>query len=450
MAPLRTSPNRSHRLAVAAFGLGAALSAVGWMLVTETGRFESRPSASGALPAGIRGGASPSRSVAELQAQLRDDPDDWRGWAALGIAYIEEARVTGNPAIYPKASGAFERSLALRSDGNVAAVAGRAALANARHDFAGGLQFADKAAAMDRSDPQVNAVRGDSLIELGRYDEAFGAYQRLVDTVPGLAAYTRAAHALELQGDLDGAARSLQFALGEAFTPRDLAFARLSLGELAWNRGDLDGARQHYTSAARADPDAVGPKAGLARVHAATGAVDEAIARWLEVVERSPLPEHVGELLNLYQVTGQTTQARQQRDLLAAQRALLSANGVNGNLELALFSADHRLDLDGGLAAAESEWKRRTSIHAADALAWQLHAHGRNTEALVLANDALRLGTPNALFHFHRGMIQRALGDTESARADLRRALSLNPHFSTLHAPAATEALADLDRTASR
>jgi lipoprotein NlpI len=47
----------------------------------------------------------------------------------------------------------------------------------------------------------------------------------------------------------------------------------------------------------------------------------------------------------------------------------------------------------------------------------------------------MRLGTRSALFAFHRGMIERALGMRAAARSDLRRALSINPHFSLLWAP---------------
>ena len=446
-------PLHLNRRAVAGFGIGVALSALAWMLAIGAGesrRVQSPSTRSAGSAADSRGGTAQPRSVADLQAHLRDNPDDWRGWAALGVGYVEEGRVTGNPSLYPKADGAFDRSLSLRPEGNIAALAGRGALANARHDFGAGLRFADQAIALDGSHAQAAAIRGDALVELGRYDEAFTAYQRAVELAPGLASYTRAAYALDLQGDVDGAARNLELALGDAFTPPDLAFANYSLGELAWNRGDVAGARRHYTRAAGADPEALGPKAGLARVAAATGAVDDAIARWRDVVERGPLPEYVGELMSLYQVAGRAAEAQQELELLGAQRALLAANGVNGDLELALFSADQHVDLDQGLTAAQAEWGRRKSIHAADALAWQLHTHGRHAEALALADQALRLGTPNALFHFHRGMIERALGDTAAARRDLSRALAINPHFSTLHAPAATKALAGLGQGTRR
>lgn len=441
---------RPSRIAVAAFGIGTALGALVWVfLVSGTSRDGGTAISARPAPAASVSPSGP-RSVPDLQAHLRATPDDAPAWAALGLGYVDEARATGNPALYPKADGALDRSLALEPERNVAALAGRGALANARHDFTAGLRFADQAAALEPQNPQVAAIRGDALIELGRYDEAFAAYQQLVDLAPGLASYTRAAYALDLQGDLRGAERSLNLALGGAATPPDLAFAHFSLAELAWNRGDLEGAGRHYEAARRADPAAVGPQAGIARVAAANGATEAAVTEWRALTGRAPVPEYVGELGNLLLVSGRAAEAQPQFDLLEAQRALLAANGVNGDLEFAVFSADHEIDLDRGLAAAQAEWDRRKSIHAADALAWQLHAHGRHAEALPLADQALRLGTPNALFHFHRGMIHRSLGQAQAARDDLRRALTLNPHFSVLHAPTATANLADLDREGPR
>ena len=41
-------------------------------------------------------------------------------------------------------------------------------------------------------------------------------------------------------------------------------------------------------------------------------------------------------------------------------------------------------------------------------------------------------------------MIQLSLGNADAARRDLETALSINPHFSFLHAPTATEVLATL------
>lgn len=443
--PASSRSRRSNSSAIAALGVGVAIGALIWLFLVSGSR-ESGPrrTVRTATPSSVPGATG--RSVSDLQTHLRSTPGDWQAWAALGLGYVDEARATGDPSLYPKAEGALDRSLSLQPHDNIAGLAGRAALANARHDFAAGLRFADEAAVLDGRNPQVAAIRGDSLVELGRYDEAFAAYQQLVDLAPGIASYTRASYALDLQGDVAGAGRSLDLALREALAPKDRAFADFSLGELAWNRGDLARARRHYASAGRADPAAVGPKVGLARIDAATGDTGRAISEWRDVVGRSPLPEYVGELGNLYQAGGQAAQAQQQFDLLGVQRALLAADGVNGDLELALFSADHGVDLDRGLAAAQAEWGRRQSIHAADALAWQLHAHGRDAEALPLADRALHLGTRNALFLFHRGMIRHSLGQTTAAAEDLHRAMAINPHFSVLHASTATATLSALEQ----
>jgi hypothetical protein len=54
----------------------------------------------------------------------------------------------------------------------------------------------------------------------------------------------------------------------------------------------------------------------------------------------------------------------------------------------------------------------------------------------------LALGTRSALFRYHLGMIELALGRRAAGIRDLRTALAINPHFSILGVPAARNALA--------
>jgi tetratricopeptide (TPR) repeat protein len=117
---------------------------------------------------------------------------------------------------------------------------------------------------------------------------------------------------------------------------------------------------------------------------------------------------------------------------------------VNVDLEVALFDADHG-DPGSALAAARAEWERRHSVHVADAYAWALYASGRYGEAARMATRALDLGTRNASFLFHAGMIERARGRDGAALRLLRGALAANPRFSILHAPTAERVLAELE-----
>lgn len=392
----------------------------------------------------VRVSHPPTRGIPALQARLRAAPNDKTAWAALGTAYVEQARLTGDPTYYPKAQEALRRSLSIDSRRNAAAMTGMGALAAARHDFSTALSWGERARAMNPYNAALYGVIGDALVELGRYPEAFASFQRMVDLRPGLTSYARASYAWELQGNIPNATQALEMALQAATTPADAAFATYYLGELAWNSGDLATAARWYQESARHDASFTPASQGLAKVAAARGNIDAAITRYEQVVARLPLPQYVIELGDLYTAAGLTDKAQQQFDLLAAQTQLFRANGVNVDLEIALYDADHRADPATGLAAARAEWSRRKSVFVADALAWSLYANGRHREALTYAKSALRLGTRNASFFFHKGMIERALGKRAAAIHDLREAIAITPHFSFLWAPRVPRILEEL------
>ena len=81
--------------------------------------------------------------------------------------------------------------------------------------------------------------------------------------------------------------------------------------------------------------------------------------------------------------------------------------------------------------------RERPSIDGDDVLAWALERNGRCGEAQRYSERALRLGTLDALKIFHRGMIERCLGNRAEAKTWFRRALRVNPQFSLLWAPVA-------------
>lgn len=382
-------------------------------------------------------------AIASLQQRLREIPDDWRGFAQLGLAYVAQARVTADPSWYPKAEGVLRRSLRLQPDQNVDGALGIGALDLARHDFAAALRQGRRASELDPYSADAYGVIGDALLELGRYDRAFEAFQTMVDTRPDLASYARVAYARELVGDVSGAEGAMRMAFDAAGSPSDSAWTAYQLGELAFGSGDVGSARGWYARGLDLDPAYVPNLAGLAKVAWARGDDELAIARLTEVVARYPSAEFVVALADLYRTTGWRALAEQQEAVVAAMHELATANGVNVDLELALFDADHD-EPAGALAAARAEWARRRSVHVADAYAWALYANGRYRRASAFAERALSLGTRNALFLFHAGMIRLGLGDEAGARRYLSRALATNPNFSILYADDAARILARL------
>ncbi len=388
-------------------------------------------------------GGSLEQIIENLQSRLRLLPTDWQSFASLGLAYVQQARVTADPSYYPKAQGVLRRSLGLEREDNFAAMVGMASLAAARHDFAGALRWGEQAKAINPYNGNVYGVIGDAQVELGHYDDAFATFQQMVDTRPGVASYARVSYARELMGDVPGAIQAMEAARDIAGTPADSAWASYQLGELSFNRGDLHEARAAYARGVETDPDYVPSFAGLAKVAWARGHLRKAIAGYADVVSRYPAPEYVIALGDLYAVAGRSDQAELQYSLVRAEEELFRSNGVNIDLELALFDAAHG-DPAGALVAAGDEWAKRHSVHVADAYAWALYADGRYVEASVYAGKAMTLGYRNAQFAFHAGMIQLKLGNDAEARRLLTEAVDINPHFSIQYAPAARAALADL------
>jgi tetratricopeptide (TPR) repeat protein len=381
------------------------------------------PAAPALDPAAVAG-VDPSDLVGTLQARLRHVPGDHRAWSTLALAYVEQARITADPTFYAKADRALARAAALAPTDSVLLTA-RATLAAARHEFTTALRSSTAALRVNPYSGPAEAIRSDALTELGRYPAARRAAHRADDLDPGPSTFARLSYQAELRGDLTAATRLMRLSQQAAGTSASsYAFATFHLGELARAAGRPGPAAHHYRNALHADPAYLPALAGQARLAVARGDLATAERAYLRVVRGLPLIEYVVELGELYDATGRPGQARQQYAVATASARLAAANGVAGDLETALFQADHGRPAVA-LSAARSEWQGRQSIHTADALGWALHAAGRDRAALRFARLATRLGTRDARLVFHLGAIEAALG-VPSAGAHLRDARALD------------------------
>jgi tetratricopeptide (TPR) repeat protein len=432
--------------AAAAAGLALALLGLGSVGLFIADRTDEPPPvssrSSSALLGPTAGGEALDRTVASLQARLRQNADDWRSYADLGLAYLQKGRLTADPTWFTKAEGALSRSLSLNARENAHAVLGMGVLSLARHEFAEALEWGRQAKAFDPYDSQARGVIGDALLELGRYDQAVRAFQEMVDLRPDLSSYARVSYARELHGDVSGAIGAMREALAASGgVAEDTAWVASQLGDLYLGHGRVGQAEREYRRGAFLAPEYVLPQVGLAKVAALRGNIDEATQKLAGVIDRYPTPEFVILLGDMYGVAGRKREADQQYELVRAMQQLYRDNGVNTDLELALFNADHGVGLQGAVERARAEYRRRHSIHAADILAWTLYGTGRYREAAVYAKEALRLGTRDPLLHFHAGMIAFQLGDRAEARQHLSVALAINPNFSFLHRDVAVRTL---------
>jgi tetratricopeptide (TPR) repeat protein len=386
-----------------------------------------------------------TESIDDEILRLRDEArrtESGQAFALLGLAYQQRARETADPTDYLRSEAALRRALA-RDRRNLYALGGLGSLALARHRFADALALGRRARRLSPATARTYGLIGDALLELGRYDDAFRAYDRMASLKPGLAAYARISHARELLGDWLGAVAAMRLALDAAGSQREpLAWTHVQLGKLYFSRGRLRPAAREHRAALAVFPGYVHALDALARVEAARGRLQRAAELERAAVERNPLPEFAGFLGDVYRAQGKERLAREQYGLVGAIERVLVANGVKTDLETAAFDVDHGFRLESALARARRAQGERPSIEADGVLAWALERTGRCGEALRFSQRALRLGTLDAPKFFHRGMIELCLGREAEARRWFRRAVGLNPHFSLVWAPVARKGAA--------
>jgi tetratricopeptide (TPR) repeat protein len=411
------------------------------------GVFRDRTSAASAALAGaqatedFRAGFSLNAStpalIGDLQSRLRANPEDQHSYTLLGLAYQQRARETGDPGWYTRSDGVLRRALALDAK-DYLAVGGLGSLALSRHRFHDALALGEQARALNLYSARTFGVIGDALVELGRYPEAFRAFDTMNRLRPSLSSYARVSYGRELIGHTAAAIRAMKLAVDSATGAAEpAAWTHVQLGKLYFGHGRTAEAEREYRFALRIFPGYPYALDALAQATAARGDYRSAISLERRAVDTVPLPQYVAALGDLYRVTSRPALARRQYALIGTIQRLLKANGVRTDLEIALFQVDHGIALRHALDRARIARAERPSIDGDDVLAWALARNGRCAEALPHSRAALRLGTQDALKFFHRGYIERCLGHDLAAKSWFRRALALNPRFSLLWSPVA-------------
>jgi len=378
-----------------------------------------------------------------LQDALAADPSNAHLAAQLGGAYYQRARETADPAYYTRADEAYSEALG-NDPAQVEALAGQATLALARHDFAGGLELARRAHALEPALVAPYAPLVDAQIELGRYGAAERTLGRMLALKPNLGSYARASYYRELHGDLPGSLQAMQLAADAgAGAPEAQAYVQSLLGKLEIDLGNYGAADRAYRQALAGDPDYGPALAGRARIDAIRGEYDRAIAGYRAVIDRLPLPEYAIALSETAEAAGKLAEAERAYALVAVEARLLASGGVNTDVDLALFEADHG-SAGRAVVLGRRAMEAAPSVRSADALSWALHRAGRHAAASKISAQAMRLGSRDPFFLFHAGMIARASGDSAEARRLLGTLVTRTPRFSPLYGPRAERALGGL------
>jgi tetratricopeptide (TPR) repeat protein len=371
----------------------------------------NRESLTAAPPIGTAGAPPTSRAALEqrikgMNARLATNPDDAGARLALADALLRQTRVAGNPGLALRAEQVLARVLT-NDPSNYDANRMLGALYLSEHRFREAVKTGERNRTARPYDPVNYGVIGDGHLELGEYEQAFDAFDRMMTLRPSAAAYARVAYARELQGNLAGAIASMTLAADatSAEDPEALAWTHAQIGDLDLQMDKLDAAKQEFSIASHAFPGHPFAVIGYARAIASEGDLNGALALLQGLARTAPTPDVAAREGDLLERLGRHAEAERQYALAETGWRVDAPDPRN----LARFLAEHGRRLDEAVTVAETTEAARHDIFTEDALAWAYFKSGRLDAATQAIALALRTGTADRSIRAHAAAIAGAV-----------------------------------------
>lgn len=365
-----------------------------------------------------------------------------------GSYLLQRARLRASVADYAGARDAFASSLLL-APAEQSALLGFGQASLGTHQFAAAGRAAAKLRALDPTMAETLALAGDAAMGAGMYEKAAAALGTLDELAEGTdpALLVRRAQLAFNRGDLSGARSLASDAVDTArelrFPDTSLAFYESFAGHMLVGIGEYGEARALLKSAVAHSPSNQGALGELARLRAAEGRTRAAIALLERANALIAEPDHLVLEADLRTIIGDTDGAA------AAYKRAVELATVDADHERAWRRALAFYLLDGpgpqrGYALAQTELAGRRDAGAYDLMAWAHLRTGNLVAARAASQEALRRGGPDASIRYHAGVIAAAAGDVSRSVSLLESALDLHPGFDPIDAPAARDLLAML------
>jgi tetratricopeptide (TPR) repeat protein len=368
--------------------------------------------------------------IAAYEKALKDQPGSPAVQAGLASAFIQKLRETTDFAYLNRAATVVDQMLTTDPK-SYDGIRLSAEIETHRHNFPHAAELASKLLERNPSDTGALGLLGDSFMEMGRYDAAKDAYERMLTLAPNLASYNRVAYHRFVTGDSKQALNWMAAAVAAGSkTPENLAWCLVEFGDMLFKSGHTADAHAAYEQSLNTLPGYHRAHAALGRELASSGKFAEAAKHFEQAQAVIPLPEYAAALEAIYSKLGKTAQADQQKQLIDVIDKLGRVNGEKGNRTLAVIYADQNRKLDRALELVRGELETRKDVYTYDALSWVLFRSGKQAEAEEASRKALATHIPEPLLLYHAGLIALAGGNAQAGADLLKQAVTLNPEFS--------------------
>lgn len=380
-----------------------------------------------------------NQTVDFLEARIKSDPEDFIAANRLCDALLRRSRWTGRLNDVRRAAEVAElSSKAVGANLNPGGLAGKAHVALANHRFVEARDIARELASRMAGKPLPVQILGDASMELGDLDEAAKAFDQLTEIAgPGTGTEGRSARLAWLRGKIDEAREHYAEALNLARETGDsetLVWALVQNGEYAFRRGDFTNAEKHYEEALKLAPAYWSAMEHMAELRGAQGRDDEAVELFTKAAQQTERPELWQALGDFHLFRQRATEAKSAHErAIAGYRASIDRGETLYVHHLAGFYCDSQENAREAVKYARSDLEARKSGYAWDALAWALSKAGDSSGALDAARKALTTGLVDPHVLQHAGLIFLSAGEVPEGQRLLKRCAEINPHFTGFH-----------------
>ena len=378
-------------------------------------------------------GSATDKIIDFYKAQIKRSPDDYFNYNRVGELYIRKARETGQLSYYDKAEEFLNYALVLNSH-NYPSYIYLGQVSSSRHDFAQTLRHAQKAIEINDIEDSAYGIMGDAYIELGKYEKAKKAYEKMAKLEPSLFSLSRLSHIKDIIGDTEGSIndmkKSISYGIRHRLPKENIAWAEVILGSIYFNKGDLKNAEIHYKKSLSLLRNYYLALEHIAELNAVKGNYKQAIKVYNLVLEINPNPDFHVAIADVFEKMGNKEKSREHYEIATDKYEYQLNSGFNGYLgHHARFYADSEIDLQKALQLAKRDLEIKKDVHAYDTLAWVYYKLGDYERALSYCRESLKQGTKDAGIYFHAGMINYKAGNFSDAKKYLDLSLKTNPYF---------------------
>ena len=380
---------------------------------------------------------SKKMSVGLIQ-KIKNDPSDSKSHVALAAIYLQEARSSGNFNYYDMAALNCINAVLKKDANSFEALTFKAMIFLSQHHFAEGLTLAAQIQKKYSYSAFVYGILLDANVELGNYKVALDDAEKMVSIRPDIRSYSRISYLREIYGDIPGAIEAMKLAVDAGSSGTESTeWARVQLGKLYEQLGEMQYAEMHYMIALENRPSYPYALAGLARVAVYKRDFQKAIQLYQRADSGSNDYSFKEGLVDIYEFTGKNELALQiansivdEMEKLAKATSKGDSSGHYADKEMAyayLATNNYHKAIERALL----EYNRRpANIDANETVAWAYYQSSDYSKAEQYIKVALQTGCQNPTLLCRAGLIYAKNGDKSTARKYFQQALKDNPGMS--------------------